>query len=209
MVYDWQQLAAVFGVIGGLTVAVGVGIRLCKKLLHKVKDDMFGIGELQTNIEALSEQVAFVVTELQPNKGASIRDCLNRIELRQVLQEQRQWAILADMSVGVFEADPQGEIIKVNRKYLRMTGRTLAEIIGNGWINTVAHRDRARVEQEWSMAISEEREFESEYKLITPEDERLAVSVRTYKMVDERTGVSLGFLGMLTPLDEEPICQLK
>jgi len=66
---------------------------------------MFGIGDIKTDIAALTKSVNFVVTELQPNGGASIRDSLNRIELRQVLQEQRQKAILSDMSIGVFETD--------------------------------------------------------------------------------------------------------
>ena len=112
------------------------------------------------------------------------------------------------MSVGVFETDPEGEVIKVNRRYLRMTGRTLVEVTGNGWINTIAYRDRDRVEREWATAISEDREFESEYKMITPEDERVDVSVRTYKMIG-KDNESLGFLGMVTPIDEEEICHFN
>lgn len=163
---------------------------------------MFGIGDLKTDIEALSEQVKFVVCEFKPNGGASVRDSLNRIELRQVLQEQRQWAILSDMAVGVFEADAEGEFIRVNRKYLRMTGRAPEEVTGSGWINTVALRDRKRVEKEWNTAISEGREFESVFLLITPDNERLQVSARTYKMVDEENNSSIGFMGFLTPLDD-------
>lgn len=163
---------------------------------------MFGIGDIKTDIAALSTQVGLVVQELQPNGGASVRDSLNRIELRQVLQEQRQKAILSDMSVGVFETDTQGEFVWVNRKYLRMTGRAPDEVKGSGWINTIAHRDRERVVLAWNTAIREEREFEEEFTMITPDDDRCEVSARTYKMSGQ-DDQPIGFLGMLTPLCEK------
>jgi len=199
---DWQQLAAVVGVLGGVAVTLRFLYKIGKAGVKKLRTNMFGIGDLKVDIEALSEQVKFVVTEMKPNGGASVRDCLNRIELRQVLQEQRQWAILSDMSVGVFEADAEGEFVRVNRKYLRMTGRSPEEVIGTGWINTIALRDRERVEAEWHTAIAEEREFESEFMLITPDDERVQVSARTYRLVNETDNTFLGVMGMLTPLDE-------
>lgn len=199
---DWQQLAAVVSVLGGVALGLKLLVRVSKALYFKMRHNMFGIGDIKKDIAALSTQVAFIVTELRPNGGASTRDCLNRIELRQVLQEQRQKAILSDMSVGVFETDNEGEYIWVNRKYLRMTGRAPDEVKGSGWINTIAHRDRERVVAAWKKAIEEEREFEEEFMMITPDDERVQVSARTYKMTAQDNS-PLGFLGMLTPLCEK------
>ena len=161
---------------------------------------MFGIGDIKTDLSAMAKQMQFVVDELHPNGGASVRDSLNRIELRQVLQEQRQKAILSDMSVGVFETNNEGEFVWVNRKYLRMTGRAPDEVKGSGWINTVAHRDRERVVLAWNTAIEEEREFEENFMMITPDDQRCQVQARTYKMSENNAPI--GYLGMLTPLCE-------
>lgn len=199
---EWMTLLEVVGILGGAAVGIRILWKLLK-LLRKKANNMFGIGDLKHDIEALSESVQFIVAEFSPNGGKSNRDVLNRIELRQVLQEQRQKAILSDMSVGVFETDSEGEFIWVNRKYLRMTGRAPDEVKGSGWINTVAVRDRDRVIQEWNSAIAEEREFESEFMLITPDNKRVQVQARTYKMVTPETNEPLGFLGMLTPLCEE------
>lgn len=194
------------GVILGVVASVAALIRFfwfhAPKIYRKLRHNMFGIGDIKIDIAALSEQVGFVVTELKPNGGASVRDSLNRIELRQVLQEQRQKAILSDMSVGVFETNNEGEFVWVNRKYLRMTGRAPDEVKGSGWINTIAHRDRDRVVKAWTKAIEEEREFEEEFMMITPDDERCQVQARTYKM-SAQDNSPLGFLGMLTPLCEK------
>jgi len=197
---DWQQLASIIAVVGAIVVTSRYLWKNIPVAYRKLRNNMFGIGELKTDIAALSVQVNFVVDEFKPNGGKGLRDCVNRIELRQLFQEQRQWAILEDMSVGVFETNAEGEYYRVNRKYLRMTGRSPNEVKGSGWINTVANRDRERVQGEWDAAISEGREFESDFLLITPEDERVQVSARTYKLSDHDKQ-AIGYLGMLAPLD--------
>ena len=199
MVLDLETLGVILGVVASVAALIRFFYFHAPKIWNKLKHNMFGIGDIKTDIAALSKQVGFVVTELQPNGGASVRDSLNRIELRQVLQEQRQKAILSDMSIGVFETNAEGDFVWVNRKYLRMTGRAPDEVKGSGWINTIAHRDRERVVDAWDKAIEEGREFEEKFLMITPDDQRCEVSVRTYKMDDKDNG-HLGFLGMLTPL---------
>ena len=195
---DLETLGAILAVAASAAGLVRFFWFSAPKIYRRLRHNMFGIGDIKTDIGALSAQVELVITELRPNGGASIRDSLNRIELRQVLQEQRQKAILSDMSVGVFETNNEGEFVWVNRKYLRMTGRAPDEVKGSGWINTIAHRDRERVVMAWNKAIEEEREFEEEFLMITPDDERVQVSARTYKMETKESG-PLGFLGMLTP----------
>ena len=198
--YDWEVIAATVAGIGSVVVGLPRLVRGLKAAYKKLRYNMFGINDLRTDVAALTEQVAFIVSELKPNGGQSQRDCLDRIEERQVLYDQRQWAILSDMSVGVFETNKDGEFTKVKRKFLRMTGRTPEEVKGSGWVNTVAMRDRKRVESEWLQAIAEERELETVFLMITPDDERMQVSARTYKMIGQ-DGRPLGFLGMLAPLD--------
>ena len=134
---NWQQIAEWVGLLGGVLVGLRIGWLALARGYRKL-GNMFGIGDLKTDLAALSQQMEFVVTELKPNGGASIRDCLNRIELRQLLSDQRQWAVFADMAMGVFETNAAGGFIRVNRKYLRITGRSLEEVKGSGWVNTIA-----------------------------------------------------------------------
>lgn len=198
---DWQEIAGIFAVLGSAAAILGWLWRNVPKAYQRLRYNMFGIGDIKKDICSLTQQMEYLVSELKPNGGGSIRDSLNRIELRQVLQEQRQKAILSDMSVGVFEADNEGDYVWVNRKYLRMTGRTLDEVKGTGWINTVAERHRERIYSEWQDAVHAGREFESEFLLITPENERVEVSVRTYKMSGQ-DDEPLGFIGVITPVLE-------
>ena len=199
---NWQQIAEWVGLLGGVLVGVRILWHVLVKAYRRLGNNMFGIGDLKTDLAALSQQVEFVVSELKPNGGASVRDCLNRIELRQLLSDQRQWAIFADMSMGVFETNAEGGFLRVNRKYLRITGRSLEEVKGSGWVNTIAAQDRSRVEHEWAQAIEEGREFETEFILVTPDNDRVQVIARTYRLADDE-GTLHGFLGMLTPRDKK------
>ena len=199
---DWQQLASVLAVVGAAIVAARWLWKLGRVVWHKLRtNNMFGISAVQEDLLCLRGQMDFVVSELKPNNGTSLRDSVNRIETRQVLQEQTQKAILSDMSIGVFKTDAEGLFTWVNPKYLRMTGRAPNEVHGSGWVNTIAVRDRERVQREWKEAIDDSRDFESEFLLITPDDDRVQVSARTYKMIGQEDEL-LGFVGMLTPLCE-------
>lgn len=172
------------------------------KIYKKLRHNMFGIGDIKTDLACVAKQLDFIVTELHPNGGTSIRDSLNRIEVRQVLHDQRQRALMSDMAIGVFETDEEGLCVWANRKYLRMTGRTFLEVSGSGWTNILAPEDRDRVVKAWADAIDEEREFEDEYYIVTPEGVRTRVRAQSYKM-HTSDGAPIGYLGMLTPLNEQ------
>jgi PAS domain S-box-containing protein len=200
MLAEWQALAEWIGIAAGAIVGVKVLWTLLKKGWGKV-GSMFGLGEIKTDIGCLAQKLDFIVAELHPNGGASIRDSLNRIELRQVLQEQRQRAILSDMSIGVFETNVAGHCVWANRKYLRITGRTFEEVEGTGWINILAHGDRDRIIKSWDASIKEEREFEEVCDIVSPDGGVTHCRVQSYKMSDEND--TIGYLGMLTPINKE------
>ncbi len=214
-----ESVAAVVAALVGLVTVMYRAPKVYRQLKNWW-NKMFGIGDLRTDVSCLAKQLEqhtlaedtndaavavqlkLIVAELHPNGGASIRDSLNRIETRQVLQEQRQKAILSDMSVGVFETDAEGHCIWANRKYLRMTGRTLAEVAGSGWTNIIASEDRDRVVKGWADSIDEQREFEDEYYIATPEGVKTKVRAQSYRM-DQQNGSPIGYLGMLTPIDKQ------
>jgi len=84
-----------------------------------------------------------------------------------------------------------------------MTGRAPDEVKGSGWINTIAHRDRERIVLAWNKAVEEEREFEEQFMLITPDDERCDSIRHEHTRWTTKENGHLGFLGMLTPLCEK------
>lgn len=139
--------------------------------------------------------------ELQPNGGTSLRDAVNRIEIRQLLAEQRHRAVLSANSQAYFECDAQGACIWANREYLRLTGRTLEEIRGNGWVNAISADEQDEVFEGWRHAVEQSRDYTGRFVIVTPDGERQPVVAQSVVMFDNH-GRVIGFVGTVTRVDE-------
>lgn len=195
LVYISTALAGILALIALLTKGKQGYLYLKPKV-----QSMFASAKIQENLNSLSEQVAILVSEMRPNCGSTIKDSLDRIENRQLLQEQRHRALLTELDSGFFEADRQGSVVWVNRAYAYMVRKTPMELIGAGWINAVHGSDRSRVLHEWDTAIEADRESEIIFQLNS--EVGLNVQMRTIKMTDN-DGTTLGFIGTLRQVKED------
>jgi len=190
---EWTTIAEIVGMIGGVAVGLRIVWTLLK-LAYRNLTSMFGIGDLRTDIEALSGQVAFLVSEMHPNNGASMRDSLNRIEADVSLANERQRARMLDTPEMIFETDCKGDCVWVNRTYTRAVERALPELLGRGWVNGIAVEDRDAVVSEWYKSVEENREFEMNFNFQTPDGEVFPVTCRSYRMRSSN-GKIIGYLG--------------
>ena len=67
--------------------------------------------------------------------------------------------------VMLWVAGPDGRCSDVNRTWLTFTGRTLAEELGDGWLDSVHPDDRASCMSTYRDAIANRRPFSIEYRL--------------------------------------------
>ena len=161
--------------------------------------------EMQENIlESLNE----IKEQMKPNGGNSIRDSLNRIERRQ----ERDGAFLKTQlnahHKALFECDASGRCVWTNRPHTHLTGFTLDQMRGMGWINLVAANEREAVMSKWMRAVNDKREFDDNITYLAADGSRYLVHVNAYVIRHEETGEVLGFLGEVTPQaqpDEIPI----
>lgn len=189
----------VLGVFAGAASALLTITRLFKALksgVAKIMKRFSTARRIESDVRDLSSKIDGVIAQLKNNGGSSIKDALDRIETRQSLHEHRQRAIIADMSSGVFETDHEGRCNWVNRRYCMLTGRLPDEIMGYGWRNTIAPEDRDRIGKDWDSALDDQRDFEQEYSILTPEGVRRHIRVRTTKLLDAKGKVA-GYLGMV------------
>ena len=174
-------------------VAVWRAYKLVKKPLCKFISSMLGLTELREEIKATNAKIDKILYEMSPNSGSSLKDTINRVESR-----QRALLDINESEVGIFETDTKGMCVWVNRKYCRIAGRSLDEMLGTGWLNTIHHTDKIRIHMEWMTSIAETRESQFEYELITSDDEVIHVTCKSRKMCDN-AGKVIGFIGTVTP----------
>jgi PAS domain S-box-containing protein len=193
-VIDWQQLAAIVGVIGGCAIALKVLSKFVVQLYRKLQD-MFGLKDMKTDLKLVGERLDQIMAEFLPNGGASLKDQMNRLECDMALANERQRARMLDTPEMIFETDEHGHCVWVNRTYANAVQRSLIDLLGYGWVNGIALKDRESVVSEWYKAVEEDREFEMEFDFQDAKGDHFPVTCRSYKMRDWRTGKAVGFLG--------------
>lgn len=149
-----------------------------------------------------NKKIDKIYEEMTPNGGASIKDCIRRIEDGVVMNGQRWRAMVQDHDFAIFEADTLGHFTWVNRTFTRLTGRTPSELIGHGWYNTICTEERASVVQEWDSIIGEEREMCRHVNMCHQSGDKVPVCIRTYKLVN-RKGKVVGYQGHINKIPED------
>jgi len=140
---------------------------LAVKGYKKAKDKIKPYFEVVDKISTLSTVVEDIRKELRYNSGHSFRDEVGDIrktlrrntEITELILSRQRW--LMDMqSDPVFEADGQGNFTWANSKFIRLTKRTIGELLGNKWRNIIEEDHREQTLLEWDEAIQQKRNFE-------------------------------------------------
>lgn len=149
------------------------------------------------------EYIIEIREELGWNGGASLRDTVDRIEARVAFQDQRARALLQDAAHGYIETNHMGLLTFANRTHLRWTGRTLEELLGEGWINAIDPNDRKRLTEEWHDAVMDERDLITKFNILDTHGEVVPVRSHTYVIKSPSgDGTVLGWAAMIYRADE-------
>ncbi len=115
--------------------------------------------------------------------------------------ERRYSALVHQSPVGVFETDAKGRLTFANERMLRLTGRTLPQLLGLGWLEAVHPEEREEFGRGWHKALAGRSEFSAEVRLRPARGAVLWVSALVRPMRDAASRVS-GYLGALSDISE-------
>jgi PAS domain S-box-containing protein len=167
--------------------------------------------------ESLQISVNEIVKQLTPNGGTSMFDMVkqaHKLSLENVTMVAQtleavdrikayQWQFAETLSdKPIWESDINGLCLRVNTSLAKLTERTVGEMVGGGWENTVHPEDRTRVYDEWTDAIQRKRTFESHYRVRSRSGKVYQVKAIAAPVFTEAGKVSsfLGRYDEVTPL---------
>lgn len=142
------------------------------------------------------EKIDNIHEQMFTNGGSTLRDAVNRIEYRINLLEKKQGIYILDTPHGVYESNEDGEVTSVNRTMCRLTGKTENEILGNGWLTSVAEHDRERVDDAWKYAIVNNIEFKTIYDMISSDGDMFKVRTQA-NPIKTSDGKLIGYIGII------------
>lgn len=162
-----------------------------------------GIGIILAQIWSTFKQrkdLRKISKEFEGNGGKTIRDSLDRIELRLVLSEARVRALVSNNGQMLFEANADGMWVWANKELCDKAGRSVDDLNGNGWVNIIHVEDRDRVYKEWQTAINQNREFDLLFKCNDRFGSILSVKGHSYLLKDDNNK-TYGYVGILSPVN--------
>lgn len=151
--------------------------------------------------ERMERKLDVILHELFPNGNSSMRDAIDRMELRQTQMDQRTQCLFTDLDKPGFEADAKGNWYLVNAAFAKLVNRSRDALLGNGWMNTVQDGAQRQVFAAWQAAIEQKRNFELEIPLVKPNGEVQRRHCKAQRMVGANNE-TLGYLGTLSPIEE-------
>lgn len=117
-------------------------------------------------------------------------------------QSDRKYYTLTKVApVGIFHADAVGECLYVNERWCEISGLSLEESVGEGWVKALHPSDRQRIFQQWYQAVSENLPFRSEFRLQRGDGEISWVFAQAIAETGNN-GEIIGYVGTLTDITE-------
>jgi len=181
--------------LGSLLIAWGI-LRKVKKKAEDAHNEFSQLFALPAKVDAIQK-------ELVTNGGKSLKDSLNRIEMRQCRAEEKMRILLSGADKPCFECNEQGECIYINNAYLNLVECKEADALLNNWRNLIHPDDRDEIIKEWSMAVKDKRDFEYKFRYLTKSDKVVAVYCKAQLMHDHKGNIS-GWFGTLKEIPNLP-----
>ena len=189
---------------GALAAIIGIWRRYLKRGVCR-------FCEAIQNFYKAPSRVLKVYTEIITNDGSSIKDQINYLERtqkelikNQLIGAEKARIILEDHPVALIETDANGNVIWANNTYLQLVERDLKEVLNNGWVNVIDQEERSKVFDAWVEAVRQERPFEQEIHITTPNGRRIKALGCAFPIQVRET--THGYIGKVKILVEE-ICK--
>ncbi|WP_016952889.1 CBS domain-containing protein [Anabaena sp. PCC 7108] len=99
--------------------------------------------------------------------------------------EKRYRILVTHAPVGIFQTDNQGNCSYINPRYSELTGMSMLDSLGRGWIQALHPDDQKNILTEWNNAIQQRYSFSMEYRFCKPNGEVIWVSGQAVALSNE------------------------
>jgi PAS domain S-box-containing protein len=110
--------------------------------------------------------------------------------------EERYRSLVQAGAQVVWVTKPTGQIAEDSPEWRWITGQSLEEYLGNGWLDAIHPEDRERVEREWLECVRAGKVFDSRYRVRTKTGSYRHYDVRAVPI--ERDGKIIEWVGAST-----------
>lgn len=122
---------------------------------------------------------------------------------KQARENEARFRSLTDMMPQlVWISDPNGNIEWLNEKWCRVTGTTMEENLGDGWIKTIHPDDRAMTMSNWKEGIVSFEGIPAEYRMKMADGSYRWHMARAVPIIDDKGNITR-WVGTTTDIDDQ------
>ena len=120
--------------------------------------------------------------------------------------EERYRSLTVATTQVVWTTNANGEVVSDMPSWRAFTGKSVDEIMGWGWINSLHPDDREHTAKIWSQSVQNKSFYETEYRIRRHDGEYRYVSVRGVPVL-EQDGSIREWVGTCTDITEQKLAQ--
>jgi PAS domain S-box-containing protein len=157
----------------------------------------FPIRTKQGQLRWIEQTTTLMYEKGRPNGFQSVvHDITERRDVEWALREreERFRSLSSSSPIGVFQVNADGQCIYTNKRWQEIAGRSLAESLGEGWLEAIHPKDRQTFKIEWIFSREEGSSIGREVRIVRADGEVHWVSIRWASMQDDFKQLT-GFVG--------------
>jgi PAS domain S-box-containing protein len=131
---------------------------------------------------------------IEGGSGPATQEALRR-------SEERYRALVQGGAQIIWVSSPSGEMLEDSAEWRWITGQTVEEFLGNGWLDSIHPEDRERVERDWRDCLRTGRLFDERFRMRTRGGSYRHYDVRAVPI--ERDGTIAEWAGACTDVTSQ------
>lgn len=176
LIWGPKAWPSVYTWLGNIWKSITYPLRGTERKVLSLTDS---VGTLAEQHKDMSKKLDFIVEQFSPNGGCSLKDSLNRIESKQVINEVMSIYFVNAIEAPMFKTDPHGACTWASKSYLKITGKSLEDTLGWGWLSVIHRADEKEMRAELTEAVRDKRAFQSKYRIVNDEGVTLNIISKT------------------------------
>lgn len=200
-----MEISSLIGVVaGGITgiIAIVTGLKkFCQHVIVPIREHFEKVHQVIEDVAEIKKKLAY---ELNANGGNSLKDHVKKYGQQVSRIEGIVLAILSSSDKGVWISDELGGCVWLSGWFDKKLGWNVADMLGNGWKNTIHPDDRGDVAKEFADSVKDGRDFIMDYNYIHKDDNQKTIKVHAVSQPIKRNdGQVIGYIGFVTEITSQ------
>lgn len=129
-----------------------------------------------------------------------LTELAEKVLVEQIGSKERVRQLYRVIEKPVFETDTNGWHLYVNPAYVKMTGLSVEQAVGEGWAESLHPEDRTRVFETFYKAVQQGIDFNAVYRFRNVQTGTITEVRGSASPLHDGDGTVVGFIGTLDPL---------